>query len=164
MSIFGSKDKSGNLSCNFSHIDGLQGYSSGIAVNLTQEETMVSIAKRLSKEQPIYLPYTQISAVDVVSENDVTEKNKSVVGRAAVGGILLGPLGAIVGGMSGVGAKKKNEKKYYFVINYRSSSAPEETKVISFEIVGASLHWDKFTKALRTKIPKQELQPASQYL
>lgn len=33
-------------------------------------------------------------------------KSKSVVGRALVGGILLGPVGAIVGGMTGIGEKE----------------------------------------------------------
>jgi hypothetical protein len=35
------------------------------------------------------------------------EKDKSVLGRALVGGLVLGPVGAIVGGMSGIGSKKK---------------------------------------------------------
>lgn len=33
------------------------------------------------------------------------KKSKSIVGRALLGGILLGPLGAIVGGMTGIGDK-----------------------------------------------------------
>jgi Short C-terminal domain len=35
----------------------------------------------------------------------VEKKGKSIVGRALVGGILLGPVGAIVGGMTGIGNK-----------------------------------------------------------
>jgi hypothetical protein len=35
----------------------------------------------------------------------VAKKSKSVIGRALLGGVLLGPVGAIVGGMTGVGDK-----------------------------------------------------------
>lgn len=166
MPIFGKKDKQGNLACNFSHTDGVPGFPKGIPVSITQDdsENRIAIAKRLSKDIPVYLEYSQITAVDVISEKDVTEKNKSVIGRAAAGGILLGPLGAIVGGMSGTGKKQKTETKYYFVINYHPELAPEEIKVISFEIVGASLHWDNFLKALRSKIPSSPEKIDSQYL
>jgi len=36
----------------------------------------------------------------------IGKKSKSIVGRALVGGILLGPVGAIVGGMTGLGDKQ----------------------------------------------------------
>lgn len=35
----------------------------------------------------------------------VAKKSKSVIGRALLGGVLLGPVGAIVGGMTGIGDK-----------------------------------------------------------
>lgn len=46
---------------------------------------------------------------------EITETDKSVIKRALVGGILLGPVGAIVGGMSGIGTKKN--KAYYLKIS-----------------------------------------------
>jgi len=51
----------------------------------------------------------QIEFVVIEAQNEIIErKSKSVVGRALVGGLLLGPVGAIVGGLSGVGSKEKN--------------------------------------------------------
>ena len=60
-------------------------------------------------------------------------------------------MGAIVGGMSGIGNKTKSSKHYFLVVNYKSSNS-EEAKALSFEIVGASLNWDSFVKELKTKI------------
>lgn len=38
------------------------------------------------------------------------KKSKSVVGRAIIGGLLLGAVGALVGGMSGIGTKEIKDK------------------------------------------------------
>jgi hypothetical protein len=163
MPIFGSKDKSGNLACNFAHVQGIDGYGNA-AVCITQDDSneRLSVAMRLSKVPPKLLPYRQITSVGIASEKEIIEQSKSVIGRAAVGGLLLGPLGAVIGGLSGTGSKTKTNTRHFFVINYHPSNDPEEIKVISFEIVGASLHWDKFLNSLKNKIPKQPVQ--SQYL
>lgn len=42
-----------------------------------------------------------------ISHKQLGTEDKSVIGRAVVGGLLLGPLGAVVGGISGVGSKTK---------------------------------------------------------
>ena len=42
-----------------------------------------------------------------IDKKRIEEKGKSVVGRALVGTLIAGPLGTIVGGMSGLGTKKK---------------------------------------------------------
>ena len=61
---------------------------------------------------------SQIISLKKTSQEEIVQKQKSVIGRAVVGGIILGPLGAIVGGMSGIGNKEKFINKQYFVINY----------------------------------------------
>lgn len=58
--------------------------------------------------------YSQIISVEEIKGSEL--KNKSSIGRAVVGGIVLGSLGAIIGGMSGIGTK--NMKIFYLVINY----------------------------------------------
>lgn len=53
-----------------------------------------------------------IRATDIVSigiEDKVQiieESDKSIIGRALIGGVLLGPIGAIAGGLSGMGTKE----------------------------------------------------------
>ena len=50
---------------------------------------------------------SNILSVNLEGQNQLLEqKNKSVIGRAIVGGLILGPVGAIVGGMTGIGQKQ----------------------------------------------------------
>jgi len=44
--------------------------------------------------------------------------SKSVVGRAIVGGLLTGGVGAIVGGMSGIGSKTQTKVEHYLLLQY----------------------------------------------
>ncbi|AFL99525.1 hypothetical protein Desde_1093 [Desulfitobacterium dehalogenans ATCC 51507] len=69
--------------------------------------------------------------------------------------------------------KKHKTRNRDFFINYHPADNPEDIKVLSFEIVDASLHWRKFVEALKNKIPQppepEQLDPqpepkASQYL
>ncbi len=152
MGLFGKKNKDGNRSVNLSYIDGVEGYNKGtaIALSIDNENQCLTVKPRVFKNPPVHLKFEQITGVNVVSEKDIIEKSKSTVGRAIVGGVLLGRLGAIIGGMSGIGNKQKSETHYYMVVNYMSRD--REVKVLSFEIVGASLHWASFVEELRTKI------------
>ena len=163
--IFGKKNKSGNRSVNLSFVDGVESYSKGMAVELSMddEEQWLKMKARAFKDKPVInLKYNQIVTANVITEKEIIESDKSVIGRAVVGGVLLGPLGAIVGGMSGVGNKTKANTHYFMVINYKSNT--EETKVLSFEIVGSSLHWSDFIKELRSKINSNEIVEKEVYL
>lgn len=65
-----------------------------------------------------YLSDQQIIKLSTATEEQIMTESKSVIGRAIVGGLLLGPLGAVVGGMTGIGSKQKLKGKYYLVINF----------------------------------------------
>ena len=50
---------------------------------------------------------TDILSINLEGQNQLFEqKNKSVIGRAVVGGLIFGPVGAIVGAMTGISQKK----------------------------------------------------------
>lgn len=85
---------------------------------------------------------SQIISIKRTSHEELINADKSVIGRAVVGGLILGPLGAIIGGMSGIGSKEKFINKNYFVINFWDAetksaqtiliSSTETTKIDSF--------------------------------
>ncbi|WLF70483.1 hypothetical protein Q6375_05705 [Clostridium septicum] len=148
MGLFSKKNKERCVT--LKHINGLEIYPENLIVNLTLKEDLLEIkSKNVSNVPDIKLPYVQILSADCITEREIVKESKNVVGRAVVGGILLGPLGSIVGGMSGVGDKTHSAPKYFIVINYKNKK--EELKVLSFEVVGFSI-WSKFIKELKNNI------------
>lgn len=155
MAIFGNKDKNGNFTINFVTVQDtiLQRDSKiSLAISVTLLEDKIEFKERAFKTPPTYLMYNQITKAEVISSTEIEEKNKSVAGRAIVGGLLLGPLGAIVGGIDGTGKKVKKELKVYFVFNYKSSDGEEKT--LPIEVCGATFGLEKFKKALKEKCPQ----------
>lgn len=65
-----------------------------------------------------YISHDQIIDMKFINHKELTTENKSVIGRALVGGVLLGPLAAVVGGISGIGQKVKTIGNYLLVINF----------------------------------------------
>jgi len=80
------------------------------------------------KGQTLALNASRIRAATFMTKTDLQRAGKSVIGRGVVGGVLLGPLGAIVGAASGVGDKKKAGN--YLVVNYEMNG---EIQVIIFD-------------------------------
>lgn len=149
MALFG-KNKGGAHSVNFMMVDGIPSISQGTAVSVTLADSGIEIRQRLGKAAPALLSYAQITRAAGVNETEIKEADKSVIGRAFVGGVLLGPLGAVVGGMSGIGKKEKSQDKTYFVINYTAAGS-DEPRVLSFEIVGATIGFRPFLTELKEK-------------
>lgn len=79
----------------------------------------------------VKLKYDQITDVYYGLQTEIAEKSKSVIGRAVAGGLLFGGVGAVVGAVSGSGTKEIKNKKFMFIISYKSSSG--EDAFISFE-------------------------------
>lgn len=148
MSIFNGKDKSGNISVNFAHTAGLPGFGERQAVNVTlfPDSSTLTFAPRIGKNPPVNLSTSKITDVTTFTEKEIAEKNKSVVGRAAVGA-LLGPAGAIIGGMSGVGTKKKTTLRSFLSIQYDGGDP------IVLEIVGATIGMWRLVDAIRPQRP-----------
>lgn len=132
------------------HIDGLPNAQQNeiIHIQLVDDQSKILFQSKATGNK-VNLPYEKLKRVAVVTEVDILtiEKDKSVVGRAVAGGLFLGPLGALVGGMSGVGSKKKQTKNIekFLVVNYQPSN-DSDIKVISFTFKGLTA--ERFYSAL----------------
>ena len=75
-------------------------------------------------KNPLALPYSIITNVYYGSESEFVERGfGSIVGRAFVGKMLLGDVGALAGAVSGMG--KKERKRYMLGISYKNATGGE---------------------------------------
>lgn len=65
------------------------------------------------------LSYAQITDVAYTTSIEDITQGKSPIARAVAGGLLLGPLGALVGAISGAGNTVKKSPRFHLIIAYR---------------------------------------------
>jgi len=104
------------------HVEGIPFVNSGDPILLCLYKDKVTIGDKCT------IPLQDIKNIAILTEKELVEKEKSVIGRAVVGGALLGPLGAVVGGMSGVKNKQVTKEKCFMVIDYQGHDGPESAK------------------------------------
>ena len=93
----------------------------GVEINLTQGFKKTRIG--LYNESFQYWTIEQQQEV-------VAKKSKSVVGRALLGGVLLGPVGAVVGGMTGIGDKEINASNVDNIISFLYSEKDNDILIL----------------------------------
>ena len=155
MSLFSKKDKN----CTVKSIKKFAtiGEDTLVKIIAKDRDKILSFEMPFSEAKPITLNYNQITNIDYISETEIINKQKSVCGRAVIGGLALGPLGAIVGGMSGMSTKNKKDIHFYLVINYTSQSGEDD--VLIFEdtkLFGVSPFCKYIQNTLRLKGSKSD--------
>ena len=65
--------------------------------------------------------YDELKNCTIYEEIEQSLKNKAPITRTIVGGILLGPVGAVIGGVSGVVPTIKENKKYYLEFEFKDT-------------------------------------------
>lgn len=125
MGFFSSKSGS-IISDYFKILEDIAQYKAENMIEISLYDKHLELSVPLSKFPPITLQYSQITDVYYGVETEIIEKSKSVIGRAAAGGLVFGPIGAIVGAVSGSGNKEKKELHFQFVISYKSKTGEDE--------------------------------------
>lgn len=85
------------------------------------------------------LPFSQINEFELKVR--YIEKDKSVIGRSVAGYLIAGPVGSVVGAVSGVG--KKQESQQYLEISYYPKGSRSMEKTAQFYIASCSTDFYK---------------------
>lgn len=147
-----SKKKPGIMTpvCNLRAVDdGIPGVPEGqlLAAYVMGDGLLFKGSKRLPE---VFLPYERAMSFRIVDEEEL--RDKSAIGRAAVGGLLLGPLGAVIGAASGAG-QKRGKRSF---LNVRYFDEDVNTCQIAAEVVSmppSSLA--RFVKALSRRVQNE---------
>lgn len=119
---------------NLTYFEGIEFYQkeTQATIKIDDMNKCVTITPKNSNSPVVHIMFNQLIDCASIHDEMVTEKDKSVIGRAIIGGVLTGGLGAIIGGISGIGTKKKKKKTHYLVLNYKSKD--NGIKVASFRM------------------------------
>lgn len=124
---FFKKKKGSVISEHFKLLENVVMFSKGYMYEVALYDTYLEITSLQKKT--VTLNYNQITDVFYGVETELKNKPKSVIGRAAIGGLLFGTTGAIVGAISGNNQTK--ERHFYFIISYVGSDGAD--KYLQFE-------------------------------
>ncbi|HBG1232736.1 TPA: SHOCT domain-containing protein [Clostridioides difficile] len=119
-----------------------------ISIIIDNHNACLVIENKLLKEEKMRIKFSDLYSVNKYSEKEIAYNNKSVVGRAAIG-TLFGPMGTIVGGLSGTGNKKSKTEKLFISIEYFSHG---ELREIIAEDSILNFHSQEFIDNIRRKI------------
>jgi hypothetical protein len=132
------------------HIAGIPNLQEGITahVGTKTDHLLINSTHRLSLEQ--------VKRVQHLTELQLVEKQRSVIKRAVVGGLLLGPLAAVVGGISGIGSKQTQEIQNFLSIDFTDKTGEEHTAVFLLSLISME-DIKRFVKDVNEKVGYTEI-------
>lgn len=107
-----------------------------------------------------YISHEQIISMNFIRHEELATRKKSVIGRAAVGGIILGPIGAIVGGISGIGNKQSVIGNYLLVINFWDVY----THSVQSILISTQSDFPRFIQKVETEKEKHNVPEGNNYV
>lgn len=111
-----SKTVKSNKTYKLKHVEGLNFIDNNSDLKISMPDKKIILSDGNYSQE---IKFSDIENVAILEEITSDLKDKSVVARALVGGLLLGGVGAVVGGLSGVAPSYKKNKKYYLQIKTR---------------------------------------------
>lgn len=150
------KDKKEKISMYFNHISGLD-LDKGFAISLNKLEDEILIEYGSGKFQ-LKIPYSNIVKVYRYTITEEEFKKKSILGRAIVGGVLTGGVGAVIGGMTGIGDKKTTRDVSIVEIDYNISGSAEIILLEDYIVFGT----EKFINSIESKVLEYPRKPQIQ--
>ncbi|NQX65712.1 hypothetical protein HQN90_06195 [Paenibacillus alba] len=148
-------------------IDGLPLKNSKSQLEITFDNDYLIISETIAKgfkmvvDNTFKIPLANFLESTVTTEKEIVSQSKSVIGRGIVGGVLFGPAGLLLGGMSGIGDKKKTKVSDVYIVSYLSSA--EEVRNITFTMPPLMVSvTKKFDKDLKERMKMVQLSEGAQ--
>ncbi|TPG71140.1 hypothetical protein EEL31_23720 [Brevibacillus laterosporus] len=113
------------------HVTGLENIQQGEEVNFSAYKDKIVINNKIT------LPLQRVKKTQVYDGQQILEYEKSVIKRALIGGLITGGIGAIVGGLSGIGTKKKVQELVYLSVEFVNKN--EQEQALLFAVADPSL-------------------------
>lgn len=111
------------------HIEGIPG------LNKNTKVLVYFYPDKIAINNNQIIPLSRIKRTFFVSEKEVKEHQKSVLMRGVAGGLLLGPIGAIVGAISGIGTKTEQLDIHYFTIEFTNINGNDALAIFTVNYI-----------------------------
>jgi len=111
----------------FRYIDGMPQLKEGTIIEISKDKESINI------DNKYFIANDKIISKTITNSKILTDVQKSVIQRSLVGVMVAGPLGAIVGGISGVGTKKGIELVHFLNLNYIDEDNIERKALFAME-------------------------------
>jgi len=125
----------------FRHIQGMPNLMEGEIVKISSDEKSIKIDNKYS------IPKDRIKFKTTTNSKMLTEKQKSVIKRSLVGIAVAGPLGGIIGGISGIGTKQTTELVHFLTIKFIDILDVEHTALFALEDVSHLMYLNRFANS-----------------
>jgi hypothetical protein len=113
----------------------------GEIVKISTDETSINIENKYS------ILKNKVISKTLTTSKMLTEKQKSVIKRSLVGVAVAGPLGAIVGGLSGVGTKQTAETVHFLTIVFKDYNDIEHSAMFALEQTSHLMYLNMFARS-----------------